>query len=149
MSIKNGHAPAKIPSQSASARRMRLFRERRKRGAVVLQAEIQPDMISALVQLGWLNGIEVRNRQAVVAAIGAIVNQATAAEMRPALAGKLFVPVDMQALESALIWLKPGEPVNVQSAGKAVGIVAKCARQVGFLPAEYVRRAREMLDATQ
>ena len=92
MSLNNGHAQAKMPSQSAGARRSRLFRARKARGAVILQAEIQPDMISDLVQLGWLNSIEVRNRRAVTDAIGACLHQALAAEMKPAQARQAVRP---------------------------------------------------------
>ena len=133
--LSNGHAPAKAYSQSGSAIPHAQKQGKAQEGALVLKSIlIEPALLSVLVQCGWLNPVERGNREAVVAAIAAVVHQAVAAEMRPAQTGKLFVPVDMRALEAALCWLKRGEPINVETAGKAVGIVAKCASQVRFTP---------------
>ena len=62
--LKNGHAPeAKTPSQAPSAIRMRLSKERRRRGAIVIRGVvIERDLIGALIQLGWVHALEAQIR---------------------------------------------------------------------------------------
>jgi hypothetical protein len=50
---------------SATARRQRRCRERRRRGAIVVQFAIAPGAISDLVRLGWLDDSNRGNRRAV------------------------------------------------------------------------------------
>jgi hypothetical protein len=92
--LKNGHdKPAEVHTSTARTRR---YRERRRKGFVVLQAEIQPDMISALVSLGWLHASEKANRQAVTAAIGALVLRSLSAAVTPS--DKPLLAVDVEAV---------------------------------------------------
>ena len=146
MSLKNGHAQAKIPSQSPGAIRMRRSRDRRKRGAVVLQAEIEATMIEALISCGWLHSLERDDRVAVTSAIGAIVYQALNGGMQPAQPGKAFVPVDLQALQAAWPWARPGSPVTPENVGQAIANVAKCSALVGFGPSEFGNRLMRMVE---
>ena len=141
----NGHDPEPAAEvTNASTVRTRRHRARKRKGVVLLQAEIQPDMIGALVGFGWLHESEARNREAVTAAIGALVYAALNAGVRPAHSGKAFVPIDLQAVEAALPWLKPGEAVTSESAGRAVANVAKCSAAVGFGPVEFSERLRAL-----
>jgi hypothetical protein len=103
---------------------------------------IEPDLAQALIQCGWLNALERNNREAILAAIGALLYRALSAGVAPG--EKPLLAVDLRAVEAALPWLKPGEAVTPESAGRAVGIVSKCASQVRFTPAEYASRARQM-----
>ena len=142
--LKNGHDPepaAEVPNGNTI--RTKLYRERKRKGVVVLRdIVIEPDLAQALISCGWLRDTEKRNREAILAAIGALLYRSLSSGVSPS--EKPLLAVDVGAIKDALPWLKPGEAVTAESAGRAVGIVAKCARQVGFLPAEYVHRARQM-----
>jgi hypothetical protein len=57
-------APLPCPI-SPAAERQRRCRERRQRGAMVLQIVISPASISDLIRLGWLHHSELADREAV------------------------------------------------------------------------------------
>jgi hypothetical protein len=140
--LKNGHDAPKGYSQSPGAIRSRRHRERKAKGAIVLKSLlIEPDLISALVQLGWINPVERGSRDAVETALNAVILHTLSYGVTPQ---KPLLAVDMRAVEAAIPWLKPGEAITPESAGRAVGIVSKCAAQVNFGPAEYASRARQM-----
>jgi hypothetical protein len=143
--LKNGHAPepaAEVPN--ANTIRTRRYRERKAKGLVVLRdIEVTPDLAAALTANGWLHESERGDRAALLAAIGACLYKSLSSGVTPS-SDKALLAVDMRAVEAALPWLKPGEAVTPESAGRAVGIVSKCAAQVNFSPSEYASRARRM-----
>jgi len=144
--IKNSHdAPAETPIETpASTIRTRRFRDRKKRGAIILQAEIQPDMVAQLVQLGWMHASESRDRSAVTAAIGACVLHSLSAGLKPPAPDRAYVPVDVRAVEAAACWLKPGTAITAETAGQALGTAVKCGALVNFGPREFSERLKAM-----
>jgi hypothetical protein len=145
--LKNGHDPVSAAeSPNPATVRGRRYRERKRRGVVILQAEIQPDMTQALVQLGWLHESEARNRMAITAAIGALVYQALSAAMRPAHPGKVYVPVGLDAVRDATCWIRRGEPITAESAGQALGTLSAAAATVGFDPQAFTVRLHAMTE---
>jgi hypothetical protein len=141
------HDEAETPIESAATIRSRRFRDRRKRGAIVLRdIAVEPDLISALVQNGWLHESEARNREAVTAAIGGIVYQALNAGVKPAQPGRAYVPIELRAIEAAWPWARPGSQPSAESAGQAIGAAVKCARIVGFGPEVFAAHMRQMLE---
>jgi len=75
-----------------------------------------------------------------------VLVQALSAGMRPAMPGVAYVPGSVDAVRDATCWikLKEGEQLTAESAGRAVGTVAKAAKSVNFSPAEFSERLREM-----
>lgn len=141
----NGHDKPKTPSQNPSAIRMRKAKERRLRGAIVLRnTVIEPDLISALVQLGWIHGIEAQNASVVEHALFALVLRSLQAGVTPS--EKPLLEVDLQAVRDAWIWAKPGSQVTPENASRALKTGLACARLVGFGPQEFDARLREMAD---
>ena len=144
MSLKNGHNAPKALSQSASAIRQRLSKERRHRGAVCIQSVVEPDLVAALVSFGWLFEEHKQDPGAVHDALSALTYQALSAAMRPARGGKAFVPVSLEAIQHAAGWMRPGTVLTAEAAGAALGTLARCAAQVGFDGPEYASRARQI-----
>ena len=144
----NGHDPAKVHVENPGTARMRKTRERRKAGIVLLKSiEVTPDLAQALIQNNWLHETERGNREAITAAIGACLYQALSAAMKPAKPGKAFVPVSLEAIQDAICWLRPDEQKQVtpETAGKAVGVVARCSALAGFGPAAYGAALMQMM----
>ena len=107
--------------------------------------EIAPDMISALVACGWLHPSKARNREAVTAAIGAIVLRSQSAGVTPSQ--KALIEVDPAAVLDAAPWLRPGEQLSTENPRRVVGTVAKCARIAGFTPEVFAGRLNAMVSA--
>jgi hypothetical protein len=146
MSLKNGQISASVAeSTNASTIRTRRYRDRKRRGAVYLQSVIEPDLIACLSSLGWLHVSERNNREAVTAAIGALVLRSLSAGMTPSPT-KATLEIDLEAIRDALPWLRPETPINSQSAAKALETVARCSATVGFSPAEYSTRLMRMVE---
>jgi len=86
------HDEAEVQDNPATVRSRR-FRERQAGGILVLRdIEIAPDMVQALIACGWLHASEMRNREAVTAAIGAIVLRSLAAGVTPSAKPLLTQP---------------------------------------------------------
>ena len=143
----NGHDTTEaVPVETRGAIRKRRYKERRARGAVVLKAVvIEPDFIAALAANGWLHESETRDAGAVEHALLALIMRALGSGMTPNPA-RATLEIDVDAVHAALPWLKPGTPVTSQSAGKALGIVARCSATVGFTPQEFANRLRQMIE---
>jgi hypothetical protein len=143
MSLKNGHAPAKTLFQSPGAICSRRYRDRRKRGTIVLKPiVIEPDLAQALVACGWLHGIEASNRAAVEHALFGLVLRSLSNGVSPS--EKPLLEVDLGAIQDAWIWSKPGSAVTPENAAKALSNVAKCSALVGFGPVEFGERLKAM-----
>jgi hypothetical protein len=142
--LKNKHDPEPAAeSPNPATIRSRRYRDRKRKGIVLLQAEIQPDMTQALVQLGWLHESEARNRASVVAAIGALVLRALSAGVTPSQ--KALIEVDPAAVLDAASWLRPGVQLSQQTAGQALETLSAGAATVGFGPAAYAQRLNAMV----
>ena len=101
--------------------------------------EIQPDMIAALVGLGRLHPSE---KEAVTSAIGALVLRALQGGVSPS--EKPLLAVDLDALQAAWIWGKPGSQPSPKNAAKALANVTRCSALVGFGPEEFGERLKAM-----
>jgi hypothetical protein len=142
----NGHDKgAEIHVTNPATIRSRRFRERKRKGVVILQAEIQPDMTQALVQLGWLHESERRNREALTAAIGALVLRSLSAGVSPS--ERPLLEIDPEAIQAAWPWAKPGSEPTPETAARAIRTLSACAATVGFSPAEYSARLMRMVEA--
>ena len=106
---------------------------------------IEPDLVQAMVQCGWLHESETRDAGAVEHALFALIMRALGSGMTPNPA-RATLEIDVDAVHAALPWLKPGTPVTSQSAGKALGTAVKCAKIVGFGPEVFAARVRQMLE---
>jgi hypothetical protein len=145
--LKNGHDEPKTPSQSPSARRQRLAKSRKARGAVCIQSTVEADLITALCEFGWLPEEQKRDAGAVHDALSALTFQALSAGMRPARSGKAFLPISLEVIQAAASWLKPGVQLTAETAGNAVGTAVKAAHLSGFGPAEYAEHVQKLIDA--
>ena len=149
----NGHAKeAEVHVESAGTTRMRKSRERKKAGVIVIRnLEIGPDFVAALIQFGWLFAEQKHDAGAVSDAIGAIVYASLNAGMRPATPGRAYVPVSHEAVSQAAAWLRPDEreQITIETAGKALTILADCASLAGFVPEVYAARARQLVQEIQ
>jgi hypothetical protein len=135
-SLRNGHDAPKALSQSQSAIRSRRYRERRKRGVVIIRdIEITPDLAQALISCNWLNALERNSREALLASIGALLYRSLSSGVTPS--EKPLLPVDLEILQAAWIWAKPGTEPSPQAAGRAIGTAIKCAGQLGVSPETY------------
>ena len=147
-SKSNGHYPAEVHVENPGSVRMRKSRERKKQGIILLRdIPVTPDLAQALIQNNWLHETERNNREAITAAIGACLYQALSAAMKPAEPGKAFVPVYLAAIQDAICWLRPDEreQVTPETAGKAVGVVARCSALAGFVPEVYAARLKQTM----
>lgn len=63
-------------SRSPGARSRRRWRRRRSEGLILTPVELWQHEVSALVQLGLLRPDEIRDREAVAGAIGALLDEA-------------------------------------------------------------------------
>jgi hypothetical protein len=146
--LKNGHAPEPAAPgphgpENANTIRTRRYRERKAKGFVVLRGiEVTPDLAQALISCGWLHESERQNREAILAAIGACLFRSLSAGVSPG--EKPLIEIDLEALQAAWPWAKPGSQPTAQSAAKALGTLARCAAQVGFDGPEYASRARQI-----
>jgi hypothetical protein len=143
--LKNGHDPSPVAeSPNASTIRSRRFRDRKRRGIVVLRdVEIAPDLVAAMVECGWLHEAERCNRDAISASLGALIMRALGSGVTPSQ--KPLLAVDLEAIQDALPWLKPETPINSQTAAKALETVSRCAKVVGFGPEAYAARLNALV----
>jgi hypothetical protein len=143
--LKNGHDKEAEPRvETLAARRMRRFRERKARGAVVLKSVvIEPDFLAALAANGWLHESEKGDTGAVEHALHALIMRALSAGVTPSQ--KTLIEVDPAAILDAASWLRPGVQLSQKTAGQALGTLSACAKMAGFGPAAYAQRLNEMV----
>jgi len=58
-----------VPVVSAGARRMRWYRERRRRGLTCIKVDLRRSEVDALIARGWLKPAERQDRNALAAAL--------------------------------------------------------------------------------
>ena len=143
--LSNGHAPAKTLSQSAGAIRSRLFKERKRRGAIVIRdLEIGREVLDALTATGWLHESEARSREAVEHALAALLMRSLQSGVTPS--NKPLIEIDLEAVRDAWTWARPGSQPTAENAAKALSNVAKCSALVGFGPSEFGNRLMRMVE---
>ena len=103
-------------------------------------------MIEALISCGWLTAWKGTTGLPSQAQLAPSSIQALNGGMQPAQPGKAFVPVDLQALQAAWPWARPGSPVTPENVGQAIANVAKCSALVGFGPSEFGNRLMRMVE---
>jgi hypothetical protein len=140
----NGHAPAKVLSQTPGAIRNRRAKERKRNGIVVLRAVlVEPDMVQALVSCGWLHETERRDKEAVQSAIGACLFRSLSTGVTPE---RPLLAVDVETIQEAWQWAKPGSQLTAENAAKALKNAVTCARIAGFGPEAFTAQMRKMLE---
>jgi hypothetical protein len=77
VAIKKGSDPALTElERPRRADRWKAYRARQRRGAVVVQVEVSPELINLLLGLRWLEEREIDDRRAVASAITRMLRSA-------------------------------------------------------------------------